>query len=261
MITKENHTVSFELVDGIILIPGRVGSAEGHFAFDTGATKTVLNSAYCKQSSDADDKSAVTFDAGTQSSRIGTADETVVSFGGLEATLQSQPVMDMAYVEQPLRASMPELCFLGSIGAELIGKGRLIVDYPSRKIVFNALEIPAGAIETALSVELLPLVELEIGGEAFRFILDTGANHYVFDQTRAPMQLLSAPDENGLRSIPSLVFAGEEYRDISGLVTDLSSVREAVPADGIIGYQVLNGHICCFDFENGRLYLARRQTD
>jgi hypothetical protein len=56
--------------------------------------------------------------------------------------------------------------------------------------------------------------------------------------------------------IKSLHFAGREYQNLKGMVTDLSAVRDALHVDGIIGYQLLGDYICCFDYKAGRLYLT-----
>lgn len=166
--------------------------------------------------------------------------------------------MDMDYVERPLRETRPTLAFLGSIGADILGVGRLIIDYPHRQVIFRAAKIPESDKVVKLSIEKLPIVELEIHQRTYRFVLDTGANHFVMDQAAAPMEAIgSSADKEAPQNIKSLRFAGKEYNNITGIVTDLSSLRNMLHVDGIIGYQLLKDYVCCFDYKDELLYLAQ----
>lgn len=170
--------------------------------------------------------------------------------------MNNTPTMDMSYVETPLRTIKPGLCFLGSIGADLIGKDRLLIDYNDKHLVLNAPAFPEDAKKVKLSVDRLPIIELTVNDKNYRFVLDTGANHFVMDHSIAPLnQMISAPDGSGTFAIPSILFAGSEYQDVVGLVADLSAMRQTIPVDGIIGYQLLKDNICGFDFKHEYLYL------
>lgn len=251
-----SHAHDVELVDGIVLVPGSVNGLEGHFALDTGATETVLNATYCDGARGGEGEPALTFDSSVQSSATLTADEASISFCDEVHELRGATLIDMGYVETPLRAVKSDLRLLGSIGTDLIGRGRLLIDYVHASIVLDAAPFPEGARKVPLYAELLPVVELSLQDQSFRFVLDTGANGFVMDRSVAPMDQLAAPTErDGLYVIPSLSFAGMEYQDVSGMVADLSAVREAVPVDGIIGYQLLRDQVCGFDFDEGQLYL------
>lgn len=101
-------------------------------------------------------------------------------------------------------------------------------------------------------------MELEIQQRTYRFVLDTGANHFVMDQAAAPMEVIgSSADKEAPQNIKSLHFAGKEYNNITGIVTDLSSLRNMLHVDGIIGYQLLKDYVCCFDYKDELLYLAQ----
>jgi hypothetical protein len=253
----QGKPIAFRLVKGIVLIPGKIDNIAGYFALDTGATQTILNKAHCGAVNTAAEE-AITFDNGTQSSEIASMDKALLTVADSEIEVASPCVMDMTYVEVPLRAENPDLVFLGSIGADMIGTERLVVDYIHKQAIFHAGEVPANAKEVPLSIEILPIAEIEIQEKFYRFVLDTGANQFAMDQAVAPMDVI---DESGDAEVPhcirSLRFAGREYQNIMGIVTDLTSVREALHVDGIIGYQLLKNDICCFDYRAGRLYLSQ----
>lgn len=257
MSTREEKKAAFELIDGIILVSGEIENVSGYFAIDTGAAQTVLNKIYCDLATNVVEKEAITFDNGTQNSGIMVKDTERISVSGEEIELNNVSIMDMDYVERPLRKTKPGVVFLGSIGADILGGGCLIIDYPRKRVIFSAAKIPENAKVVKLSIEKLPIVELEIQQKTYRFVLDTGANHFVMDQATAPMEAIcSSSDKDEPQNIKSLHFAGKEYKNITGIVTDLSSLRNMLHVDGIIGYQLLKDHVCCFDYKNGLLYLA-----
>jgi predicted aspartyl protease len=253
----QGKVIIFELVKGIALIPGKIDNICGYFALDTGATQTTLNKAHCGAVNTAAEK-AITFDNGTQSSEIASMDKALLTVANTEIEVANPSVMDMTYVEVPLRTENPDLVFLGSIGADMIGTERLVVDYIHKQAIFHADKVPSNAKEIPLSVETLPIVEIEMQDKAYRFVLDTGANQFALDQAVAPMEIIcDSDDADAPHCIKSLRFAGREYQNITGVVTDLSSVRDALHVDGIIGYQLLKDYICCFDYKAGRLYLSQ----
>lgn len=64
-----SQRIDFELADGIILIPGSVNGIAGHFAFDTGATQTVLNKTYFSGNQAGEEKEAITFDSSEKATK------------------------------------------------------------------------------------------------------------------------------------------------------------------------------------------------
>jgi len=257
MVFEPNQTFRFELVEGIPLIPGTCGETFGCFAFDTGATQTVLNQAHCAaEALPMEGHSAVTFDNGTQSSGVSALHQAHLTLDGCPVELEHPTMMDMTYVEAPLQKSKEGLCFLGSIGADLIGQSRMLIDYPAGRVTLDATEIPPFTASVPLLLERLPIIELELAGSTYRFVLDTGANHFVMDASVAPAHLFQpAPEEPGLHILPPLSFAGMTYEGLTGMLTDLTQVRSALHVDGIIGYQLLKDHAWCFDAPGRALLL------
>ncbi|MBE7005095.1 MAG: hypothetical protein E7425_12625 [Ruminococcaceae bacterium] len=256
MFFEQDRAAAFELVDGIILLPGTAEGAEGHFALDTGATRTVLNRTYCALPGE-NVQNAVTFSGSEQSSAVTKLEDARVRFADTDLWLVSVPVLDMSYVECPLRdAGAFGVRFLGSIGANLLSTGRLVIDYHACRVVFNASSVPPHTREAPLFNETVPVIELDLGEGAQRFALDTGANHFIIDRACAPRALLGSVPDGMPCTLPPFRFAGREYVGVEGLVTDLGGMREALHVDGIFGYQLLRESVCCFDFAAGFLYLS-----
>lgn len=257
MITELDKTVIFELVDGIVLIPGRVGNTEGFFAFDTGATRTVINQNYCDMgNASVMEKEAITFNNATKGSKVSKLDTVHIFYTDIETVIEKPTIMDMTYVETPLRKTKEDIVFLGSIGADLIGREALIIDYVDKKIVFNASKVPSSLKKYPMKVEILPLIELGIGASKYRFVLDTGANHFLMDKDSAPLDYF-IPDSTGgvTHKIPELFFEDLEIKDITGVVTDISALKNALHIDGIIGYQLLKDKVCFIDYKSESLYM------
>lgn len=261
MNTSQDKKVAFELIDGIILVPGEIKNVFGYFAIDTGATQTVLNKTYINSTTNIVEKKAITFDNSTQSSGISMKDTESISVSGEKIELNHVHIMGMDYVEVPLRKTKPALSFLGSIGADIFGVGRLIIDYPRKQVIFGATKIPENAKMIKLSfASKLPIAELKIQQKIYHFVLDTGANQFVMNQATAPMETIcSSSDIDAPQNIKTLEFAGKKYNNIHGIVTDLSPLRKKlhVDVDGIIGYQLLKEYVCCFDYGSELLYLAQ----
>lgn len=256
----QGKAIKFKLVKGIVLMDGKIDHISGYFALDTGATQTVLNKAYCRISDRGvkEESTAITFDNGTQNSRIVSKENALLTIADKEIEVADPLFMDMAYVEVPLRTEDSKLVFLGSVGADMIGKERLIVDYIHKQVIFNAENVLKNAKVVQLSVEKLPIIELEIQEKSYRFVLDTGASNFVIDQSVAPMEVIgNSSDAEAPYYIKALRFAGKTYSNLTGIVTDLSAVRKALSVDGIIGYQLLKDYICCFDYKAGLLYLSQ----
>lgn len=258
MFGGEERVMDVRILDGIVLVPGSLDGVEGCFALDTGATETVLNLAHYDGPADVPADSGITYDRETKVNRVFFAEDASIVLGGEEVPLKRVSVMDMGYVEGPMRGLDEGLTLLGAIGADVIGSGRLLIDYLWDLIIFNPVVIPPGWHQVELSVGTLPTVMVGLSGGTYPFIIDTGANHFVVDPAVAPMDALSPSEEDdGVYVIDSLVFAGWEYSGLTGLVSDLSAIRRHVDAVGIIGYQLLEGRRCCFDYRAGRLYLGR----
>lgn len=142
------------------------------------------------------------------------------------------------------------------MGIDVIRNFSVMMDYGERRITLN----PLGGFDkytcVPLQMELLPTVELEIGGEQYRFVLDTGANTCLLGT--ALRDRLSVQPVDGAPNVFQISSVSLQDRPYSGVVsvfTDISAIQSKVSVDGVIGYQILSPQRTYFDFSNQRLYL------
>lgn len=253
-------TLSFRLEKGIIMIPGSVNGKKGHFAFDTGATRTALN--LCQIDGGLNvEGNAIIFDQSTQSFGVQVLESAELVLDTLVMERGGLTLMDMSYVEKPMRKHFPDLVFLGAIGHDIIRDWRVLIDYPARRIVINPEKLPEEMRTITFVKNLLPIIKLDVSGREYCFILDTGANAFLFDKNAAPMseiEFVEAEEGEAPQQIRRLSFAGQTYENVRGMVTDLSSIKSVIPeAEGIIGYDLLKDKVCCFDFLQNELHISK----
>lgn len=247
--------ISFKNVAGLMLIPGVSDGVNGLFALDSGAMRTVLNKKYFPNFEGKSADVAV-FDSSMADKSA--AEIIIPEFSVGRITVRDLPAMliDMSYVENSLRAVEPDVCFYGSLGMDFFGDAPILLDYEHSQITVD----PTISTEKADKIEVypgaLPTVSLEIGGEARRFVLDTGANTCLLSADLAD-KIAAAPleDSPGVYVIPKIKAGGHEYRNVNAVFSDISQIRANVEADGVIGAQILSEQLSLIDFGKGWVYL------
>ncbi len=105
------------------------------------------------------------------------------------------------------------------------------------------------------------MIELMVSDSTYLFILDTGANAFLFDKETAPMseiETVELEEGEAPQQIKELTFAGITYENVPGMVSDMSAIKSVIPeANGIIGYGLLKDRVCIFDFETNELLLSK----
>lgn len=97
----------------------------------------------------------------------------------------------------------------------------------------------------------LPIVDVNIGNEQYKFVLDTGASYCVF-HTSFLNSFDVKPDDKGLFNAPTITCGGAKVIDAVSQIADLSVIKESFGASGIIGYQLLKDYVSHFDLHRGR---------
>lgn len=250
-----NTVIGFKNLAGIVLLPAVVCGREGWMAFDTGAMETALNKNHFSEL-EGDSREIAKFDgqvgiSGAEETRL---HELTVG----EITLQELPVllMDMDYVEKSLRTLEPELCFLGSVGIDAIGRVPVLLDYERSAVTLSPETDTSGADIVPLSMEALPVITLELGGETRRFVLDTGANTCLLSaELSEAFPVTPAEDAPGVYTIPPVRLGGRTYDGVAAVFTDIGRIKERVEVDGVIGYHILSKQPSLLDFQKGELCL------
>ena len=255
-----NIEIDFTLLNGIVLIPSTVDTEHGYLIFDTGAMKTALHKKYFSNVQ-GKELEVAKFNGDIKSEQTDTASEVTIhslSFSDVALTDRSAMLMDLSYVEDSLSAFDPDVRILGTMGIDIISGFSVIMDYEKGRIVLNPSCRFAKYTCVPMKTEPQPIIDIEISGEKYSFVLDTGANTCLLGaalQNRLTVQPVK--DDPGIFMIPSLSLQGHSYSDVVSVFADISAIQSQISVDGIIGYQILLSQRTYFDFSNQRLYLEQ----
>lgn len=250
-----NIEINFMLLNGIILVPAVVNDVQGYLIFDTGAMKTGLHRKYFP---DIQGKELEIAKFSGEIANDTAAEITIrsLSFSGVTLTDCNAMLMNLSYVEDSLLTFDPSLRLLGTMGIDIIQRFTVMIDYEENKITLNPLCGFDEYICVPLQMEALPVIKIEIGGEQYRFVLDTGANTCLLGthmQDRVSVQPVNG--SSNVFNISSVSLQNRPYSNIISVFTDISAIQSKVFADGVIGYHILSPQRSYLDFSNQELYL------
>ena len=224
-------------------------------AFDTGAMQTCLNKNYFA-GYEGNEKEVSVFSGELKSETTLTA-KCKINCYDWDMTDTSVLLLDMDYVEKPLKSIKADVVFLGTIGFDVIGSHNVLLDYTDSLLILD--EETSGNYDIYdMQTDVLPVINVNIDDENYRFILDTGANTCLLDDSFKEKGFKVSDDTPGLVQIPLISALGHEYSDIMAVITNISSIKEKVEVSGVIGYQILKDHISYFDFAAGNIRIYRR---
>lgn len=250
-----NTEIDFKLLQGIILVQATVNDEQGYLAFDTGAMQTALHKKYFFDIQGKELEIAK-FSEGMKNDTATEITIRSLSFSSVTLTDCNVMLMDLSYVEDSLAAFDPSLRLLGTMGIDIIRNFSVMLDYGESKITLNPLCGFDKYTCVPLQMEALPVVEIEIGSEQYRFVLDTGANTCLLGlalQDQFPVQPVDGTPN--VCSISSVSLQNRSYSNIISVFTDISAIQNKVSVDGVIGYHILAPQRSYFDFSNQKLYL------
>lgn len=241
--------IPIEVVSGIILINVSVNGINGYMAFDTGAMKTCLNKFHFPDFVGKDIEVAK-FD---NEMKTASAVESICDIRCHEwvAPKTSVLLLDMDYVEKPLRNIKPDLCFLGTIGIDLIREHTVLLDYANLQIGLDE-DAPEGLEYFEMKTGVLPVIDVNVLDNVYQFVLDTGANTCLLDKSFGIDSLKVIDEVNGIVQI-KVTALGSEYSDVTAVMHNIDDIKLKVPVSGVIGYQVLKNRLSFFDFKNEKI--------
>lgn len=250
-----NVEIDFKLVNGIVLVQASVNGEQGYLIFDTGAMKTGLHRKYF---SDIQGKELeiAKFNGEMESDTAMEITVRSLSFSNVTLTDCNAMLMDLSYVEDSLAAFDSSVRLLGTMGIDIISNFLVMIDYGENKITLNPVCRFDKYTCVPLQMEALPVVEVEISGEQYRFVLDTGANTCLLEpalQGRLPVQPMEGSPN--VFNISSVSLQNRPYSNIVSVFADISAIQNKVSVEGVIGYQILSPQRSYFDFPSGKLYL------
>ena len=164
--------VSFEIVDGLILLPLSVNGHLGNYILDSGVSSLIINRP--------DVRSSILFSAvGYDIPALPTEIEHLM-IGSVEDRNVSAWQMDLAFVERLINRKID-----GLIGIEFLFNHDVFIDYRQQRLIFiselDDLDIfdPLSYQTVRLPIEVhnqtIPVVSAKVDGKQYRMIFDTGA--------------------------------------------------------------------------------------
>lgn len=247
--------INFKLVNGIVLVPTVVNDEQGYMIFDTGAMKTALHKKHFS-SIQGKELEIAKFSGEMESD---TATEITIhslSFSSVTLTDYNAMLMDLSYVEDSLTAFDSSVRLLGTMGIDIIHNFSTMMDYGENRITLNSLCGFDKYTCVPLQMLALPVVEIEIGGEQYSFVLDTGANTCLLGTAlQDRLHVLPVDGAPNVFNIPSVSLQNRPYSNVVSVFTDITAIQNEVSVDGVIGYQILSPQRSYFDFSNQKLYL------
>lgn len=172
--TDKPGEIPFKLAQGFgIVIQGAIGSMHDmNFFLDTGAVPSVLGQRAAAQMGIRGTQGSLTHLNKDSQAEYVTVDE--LQLGWIRAIRLPMVVVDLAHLERRLGTRIDAI-----IGLDTFARQDISIDYKHRKIVRGL----SGQMRHAVPVETYSLagapywvLPISLGGEAFRVLLDTGAN-------------------------------------------------------------------------------------
>jgi predicted aspartyl protease len=243
---KSTVTFPYKVVGGHFFVEADLGQDRGLFILDTGAPSLVINQQQVNKELDA---AGVNADV--------PAEATIVQhfrWRNEEWKNLSAIAMNLEHLEKCNKERI-----LGLIGFDLLQRSELIFDTKNREI-----HVTPGTEDASLynlkprisfpinMQEHLPVVELKIGKQSFRFAIDTGAESNLLNKKSADRLETALVQQQGInriigiegqiRTCPIIQVSGVELADkVKFTVMDLSHLDQfsGTRIDGLIGGDLL----------------------
>ena len=246
--------IPFETVGGIILLDVTVNGKSGQMAFDTGAMQTCLNKSYFADAKGSEKQVSVF--SGELKAETTVAAKCTIKCREWETADTSVLMLDMDYVEKPLKSLKADIRFLGTVGYDVIGSHKVLLDYADTLLTLDE-EISGSYDAYDMRTDVLPVIDVDIDNEKYKFVLDTGANTCLLDAAFGAKGFKASDAAPGLVDIPRISALGREYSDTAAVITDISAIKAKVEVSGVIGYQILKDNVSFFDFAAGDIRIYR----
>lgn len=250
---KENLELSFELIEGVLLLSGGVGKYIGNFLFDTGCEQTVINQCYYQVLNPQEQEVAVYEDGMTTTTiTTGTIDEFTI--GDLNLSDYSVMSMNLSDTENELKEGKNDIHLLGIVGMDLIAQYNVRIDYGNNLIVLNPTEkfVSSTSVEFDFSGGII-VFTAQIDNKDYRFILDSGANICLLREDILNKKWEMVDETQGIYSIPNLSIEGRDYDNVLTVCSNMD-ILEHLAVDGIINCSALSLKRIDINFGNHKLY-------
>ncbi len=261
--------VSFDLVQGGILVEAEINGMQGVFLFDTGAPTLIINSAR----QEGEEASMVSLSESYEAFAIRVE---CFRWAGIKLKNLEALVLDMSHLE-----TYYERDLMGVIGFRVFADRELLLDPANRQIYVS--QVPDQPFSELVRVEQmipfsmqghLPVLEVRWGDSTFRFGFDSGSSGNLIDTEvlrvlpDSGFREVSKRNLHGFSSQPksvsmvtlSMLEVGP-VRDVEMefLVVDFSQINESgLAIDGLLGLPFAENRLLSLDYSNNRLIFYER---
>ena len=237
--------VSFELIDGLIVVEASIDGTLGNYILDTGSPILVLNRMV------EDREFEIWTPQGSSSGRDIEVEN--FRFGMVSRDKLDAWALDLSYVERQINLPLS-----GIVGNQIWEDHQLIIDYKRKIITFQQEGDHVDISSDQYHIASLPwlehndnlrLVELEVNGRNRLMTLDTGASISVLDENLEDSHLTYGQarlDHVTIDRIPL------KQSDLSTLNPPSSTIA----VEGILSVAALEADIVVLDFSNDRLHFC-----
>jgi len=262
------NRIPFEKSSGLLLVNAVINGLEGKLVFDTGADHILINNSETKYDTKAE-ASFLSLTGDKASSEI-----TLESFvmGAFKAKYLTAYAADLSLIEKHLG-----LKILGIFGAGLLDSELIEIDIEEGVIeIYSRKNIDTRSFKLLDKFPVcfkngIPLIELNMNGESFKFLLDTGSSVSIVDsailekhpgnfmQTDKKFDLLTAASESSDRyyyNSYGMSLASMPFANLRMAVMDLSSVNNQleIPVSGILSLDDLPFESIIIDYKKAWIY-------
>jgi len=248
--SAESAAVSFELVNGLIIVKAQVQGQQGNYVLDTGAPTSLINKKIENGQFELWSPRGI-----YESEEIQIND---IRLGAIKKSQMLGWAMDMSALEEQVNVPLA-----GILGNDFWENRRIIINYADQTIVFHESGLKEEICSEQFHIASLTLedhaqdlhiVELEIDGQQRRMAFDTGAGVNVLDQG------LSANDVT-----TTLTKLGQiEVKNLSYVNLDLSELNQSTDdaeVHGILSASALDAEFVIIDYKVNRIHICWRRSN
>lgn len=257
---KKSMELPIEKIGELWLVRANLDGEEGNFILDTGAPSLVINQSNIRGD----------FNAYGTTGNVKVDDTTVSQFSLSTALWKNHNALalDLRHFERSLGTKLK-----GIIGYDILKRFELTIA-PEQKIMYLSVNESiyrkeAGITSVNMSIEgHLPVVEVEINHQVFRFGIDTGAEVNMINPEVLEKLAINSISEEGhvtaiglgkksmrqrIIQIESMNLGQHLFEEIPFAVLKSPVLNEASGIDGILGNQFLNKIVYSMNYRKGVL--------
>jgi predicted aspartyl protease len=257
---KKSMELPIEKIGELWLVRANLDGEEGNFILDTGAPSLVINQSNIRGD----------FSAYGTTGNVKVDDTTVSQFSLSTAQWKNHNALalDLRHFERSLGTKL-----MGIIGYDILKRFELTIA-PEQKIMYLSVNESiyrkeAGITSVNMSIEgHLPVVDVEINHQVFRFGIDTGAEVNMINPEALEKLAINSISEGGhvtaiglgkksirqrIIQIESMNLGQHLFEEIPFAVLKSPVLNEASGIDGILGNQFLNKIVYSMNYRKGVL--------